>query len=532
VNLKTAAGGRRKEIWEMMTQSSRVQETRKVWMAITLLFLPCLLIGMALAQEPKTTAPPAQTAPREFVTHHRLDIGKEPLSYTAIAGETVLLGQDGAPEASFFSIAYVKEGVVSPDARPVTFLFNGGPGSSSAWLHLGAFGPRRLVLSDDPVIPGAPPYLLVDNTDTLLRYTDLVFVDPIGTGYSHALGKAKDKDYWGVDEDSAIIAKFIRAYITANKRWNSPKYLAGESYGTIRACVLVRDLELKLLDSLNLNGVILLSVALDPRTFMPGGPGNELPYVTNLPTYAATAHFHNMLPQPQADLDAFLRRVEDFASSEYLAALFKGDALPADQQEAIAEKLHQFTGLSIDYLKRTHLRIDEVRFRKELLRSRGLVMAIYDTRYTGKDLDEAGEQVQFDPFFLGIAGPFVAAMNNYLTAELNVKIDQPYVVFSEEAAGGWKRARDGNFVFAGFLNMMPYLAQAAATNKDFHVFAASGLYDLTTAYYGTQYIFNQSGINKERLTLKTYAGGHMMYTYLPSLRQLTSDIAAFMNPKQ
>jgi carboxypeptidase C (cathepsin A) len=307
--------------------------------------------------------------------------------------------------------------------------------------------------------------------------------------------------------------------------------LAGESYGTIRASILIRDLELKPLEGVNFNGVILLSAALDPRTFMSGGPGNELPYVTNLPTFAATAYYHHMLEQPQVNLDVFLRWVEDFASSEYLVALFKGDSLPADQQEAIAEKLHQYTGLSTDYLKRSHLRIDQGRFRKELLRGRGLVMAVYDTRYTGKDSDEAGEQVQYDPFVFGIAGPFVAALNNYLSTELNVKIEQPYVVFSAEAAMGWKRAGDGNHVFAGFLNASPYLAQAAATNKDFHVFVASGLYDLTTAYYGTQYIFDQSGISKERLTLKTYAGGHMMYTYLPSLKQLTLDIGAFMNPK-
>jgi carboxypeptidase C (cathepsin A) len=515
----------------MIKKSLTNHETRRIRVAIALLFLSCLLIGAVIAQEPKTVAQPSQAASREFVTHHRIALGKDPLNYTAIVGETVVQDRDGAPEASLFSIAYVKEGADRPETRPVTFLFNGGPGSSAAWLHLGAFGPRRLALSDDPVIPGAAPFLLTDNADTLLRYSDLVFVDPIGTGYSRALGKYKDRDYWGVDEDSAILSKYIRAYLTANKRWNSPKYLAGESYGTIRASVLIRDLELKLLDSVNFNGVILMSVALDPRTFIGGGPGNELPYVTNLPTYAATAYYHHLLPQPQADLDAFLRGVEDFASSEYLAALFKGDSLPADKQEAIAEKLHQYTGLSADYLKRSHLRIDQGRFRKELLRDRGLVMAIYDTRYTGKDADEAGEQVENDPFFFGIAGPFVAAINNYLGAELNVKVEQPYVVFSEEAARGWKRAGDGNSVFAGYLNTTPYLAQAAATNKDFRVFVASGLYDLTTAYFGTQYVFDQSGISKGQLTLKTYAGGHMMYTYLPSLRQLSSDIGAFMNTK-
>jgi carboxypeptidase C (cathepsin A) len=487
-----------------------------------------LLLGAAFAQETQRSPQPAAATSREFITHHRLDIGKESLSYTAVAGETIVLDRDGAPEAGLFSIAYFKEGVDRPETRPITFLFNGGPGSSSAWLHLGAFGPRRLVLPSDPTIPGAAPYLLADNTETLLRYSDLVFVDPVGTGYSHALGKNKDRDYWGVDADSAVLSKYIRAFLTATKRWNSPKYLAGESYGTIRASVLVRDLELRPLDGLNLNGVVLLSVALDPRTFMPGGSGNELPYVTNLPTYAASAFYHHALPQPQADLETFLRQVEDFASSEYLTALFKGDSLAAEEQEAIAQKLHQYTGLSVDYLKHAHLRIDQSRFRKELLRDRGLVMGIYDTRYTGKDPDEAGEQVEFDPFMLGIAGPFVAALNSYLAAELNVKMDRPYVVFSEEAARSWKRAGEGNFVFAGFLNAMPYLTQAAATNRDFRIFAASGLYDLTTAYYGTRYIFDQSGIGKERLTLKTYAGGHMMYTVLPSLQQLSSDIGAFM----
>jgi carboxypeptidase C (cathepsin A) len=490
-------------------------------------------VGATLAQEAKPaaqpTVSPAPAGPRDFVTRHKIDIGKEPLNYTAVAGETVVSDRDGTPEAGIFSIAYIKEGGDRPEARPITFLFNGGPGSSAVWLHLGAFGPRRIALPSDPTIPGAAPYQLADNPDTLLRYSDLVFVDPVGTGYSRALGKKSDGNYWGVDEDSAVLAKFIRTYLTAAKRWNSPKYLAGESYGTIRASVLVRDLELRPLDGLNLNGVVLISTACDPRTFMPGGPGNELPWVTNLPTYAATAFYHKTLPQQPADLDAFLRQVEAFASSEYLVALFKGDSLAPAEKEAIAQKLHQYTGLSVDYLKRTHLRIDQSRFRKELLRERGLVMGVYDTRYTGRDSDEAGEQVELDPFALGIAGPFVGAINIYLAAELDVKMDRPYVVFSDEAAGSWKRG--ANFVFGGFMNTMPYLAQAAATNRDFRIFAASGLYDLTTAYYGTQYIFDQSGIAKDRLTVKTYAGGHMMYTVPDSIEKMSADIGAFMNRK-
>jgi carboxypeptidase C (cathepsin A) len=504
-------------------------------LTVCFLFIWCLAMGVATAQEVKPaanpSAPPSPGGTKDFVTRHSITIGKELLAYTAVVGETVVQDRDGTPEASFCSIAYIREGTDRPEARPLTFLFNGGPGSSSAWLHLGAFGPRRLALPNDPVIPGAPPYPLVDNQETLLRFSDLVFVDPIGTGYSRALGKKANRDFWGVDEDGEVIARFIRAYLTANRRWNSPKYLAGESYGTIRACALVWNLELAPLEGLNLNGVILISAACDPRTFMTAGPGNELPWVTNLPTYAATGFYHKTLPQQPADLSAFLRQVEEFASSEYLAALFKGNSLPPAEQEAVAQKLHQYTGLGVDYLKRAHLRIDQERFRKELLRDRGLVMGVYDTRYTGRDPDEAGETVQFDPFALGIAGPFVAGLNNYLSAELGVKMDRPYVVFSSDAGRSWKRAGDTNFVFAGYLNTVPDLVQAAATNRDFRVFVASGLYDLTTAYYGTKYVFDQSGIDKDRLTLKVYAGGHMMYTVPSSLQVLAADIGAFMSRK-
>jgi carboxypeptidase C (cathepsin A) len=384
----------------------------------------------------------------------------------------------------------------------------------------------HVALSSDPVNPGGPPYELAENPYTILRYTDLVFVDPVGTGYSRALGKKKDSDYWGVDEDSASVAAFIRKYLTKNNRWNSPKYLAGESYGTIRASMLIRDLELKLLDSVTFDGVILLSTALDVRTFLTAGPGNELPYVTNLPTYAATAFYHKALPTQPADFDKFLREARDFAAGEYLQALFQGDSLPEDQAKHIAERLHEFTGLSVDYLRRTHLRIDAGRFQKELLRSHGLVVAVHDTRYVGKDLDEAGEVVQLDPFVLSMSGPFVALINNYLNTELNVKMDRPYVVFSTEASGSWKKS--GNNAFDGFLYTANYLAQAAATNKDFRVFVASGIHDLATAFFATEYIFDHSGIPKDRIVLKNYYGGHMMYMYGPSLQQMSSDLQSFV----
>jgi len=458
----------------------------------------CLLILSGI-QARADQAPPQESgknaqAPKEFVTHHKIQIGKELLNYSAIAGEILLKDAEGNAEASIFSISYIKEGVETSESRPITFLFNGGPGSSSVWLHLGAFGPKRVSVSSDPVNPGGPPYKLVDNSETILKYSDLVFVDPIGTGYSRALGKKKDSEYWGVDEDSAAIAEFIRTYLSKNKRWNSPKFLAGESYGTIRAAVLIRDLELKLLDGVAFDGVILLSTALDVKTFSTSGPGNELPYATNLPTYAATAYYHNVLPEKPADLDKFLQEARDFAGGEYITALFAGDALPEARAQKIAERLHYFTGLSVEYLRRTHLRIDGNRFLKELLRDKGLTMAVHDTRFTGKDPDEAGEAVQFDPFIVGVSGPFVSGINSYLTEDLNVKMDRPYQTFSIPANGGWKKPNGG--LFDGFLYTAPYLTQAAATNKDFRIFVASGIHDLATAFYATEYIFDHSGIPK------------------------------------
>ncbi len=496
--------------------------------AVALLIVSTLVF----AQEPPPPEKEKPVAePVEFVSHHKITIGSEVLNYSAVAGEIFLKDQEGTPQASIFTIAYLKEGVADPKTRPVTFLFNGGPGSSAVWLHLGAFGPKRLAFSNDAVIPGAPPFELTDNPDTLLRYSDLVFVDPVGTGYSRALGKKKDSEFWGVDEDSASIAQFIRSYLTKNKRWNSPKFIAGESYGTIRASVLIRDLELKLLDSVAFDGVILLSTALDVRTFMTAGPGNELPYVTNLPTFAATAYYHNALPAKTADLDTFLREARVFAGGEYLAALFQGDSLPSDRVDQIAAKLNHFTGLSVEYLKRTRLRIDSNRFLKELLRARGQTIAIHDTRFLGKDPDDAGEAVQFDPFLFGIAGPFVTTINSYLSGDLKVKMERPYVVFSLEASGSWKRAGNNTSAFDGFLYTAQYLAQAAATNKDFRVFVASGLHDLATAFYATEYIFDHSGIPKDRVTLKNYFGGHMMYMYAPSSKQMAEDLRVFIQGK-
>ncbi len=504
--------------------------------SLAVLFASALLVPWLLAAESPggeakgSPEPPAaqKSAAKEFVTRHSLEIGGKALRYRAVAGETLLQDDKGTPKASVFTISYLLEGVDDPSRRPITFFFNGGPGSTAVWLHLGAFGPARLDLGPDPLGAGSPPYALRPNPHSLLDVSDLVFVDPIGTGYSRALGEGKAADYWGVDEDAESMADFIRTYLTRNRRWSSPKYLAGESYGTIRVSLLVRELALQVLDGVALNGVILISTALDVRIFLSGAPGNDLAYATGLPTYAATAYYHNQLPEKPANLEAFLAEAREFAATGYLTALFRGDSLSEQATAAVASKLHRFTGLSESYLRRSRLRVPVDRFLKELLRERGETLAIHDTRFRGKDPDEAGEFVAWDPFLFGIAGPFVTAINSYLTDELKVDMGESYEVFAERAGGAWKRPAGQQNIFSGFLDTTAPLAQAAATNQDFRIFAASGYHDLTTTFFGVEHTFDHTGIDRDRITLRNYFGGHMMYLNEASLKALSADIRAFI----
>ncbi|HUK63381.1 MAG TPA: peptidase S10, partial [Dongiaceae bacterium] len=354
-----------------------------------------------------------------------------------------------------------------------------------------------------------------------------VFVDPVGTGYSHAMGEKKDRDYWGVDEDTESMAAFIREYLSRHKRWASPKYLIGESYGTTRASLLVRELQLPALNTVALNGVVLLSAALDVRTFLSGFPGNDLAYVTSLPTFAATAYYHHALDRPPADRDQFLADARAFASTEYLEALFQGEPIPDATGERIARKMHDFTGLSLEFLKRCHYRVNDERFRKELLRERGQTLGAHDTRYVGEDPDAAGENVEIDPFIGPVGGPFVTAMNAYLAADLNYPTDRQYQTFRPDANQAWKRPRDEPWV-GGYLYTLPYLAEAAKINSGFRVFVASGYHDLTTTFFGTEYEFAHSGIAAKQLAVHDYDGGHMMYLDTGSRTKLASDIGAFI----
>jgi carboxypeptidase C (cathepsin A) len=462
------------------------------------LLLACCLGRVATAADPQS-----------FVTEHAIDVDGGQLEYRAVVEEMRLA--DAA-------------------TRPVTFLFNVGPGSSSVWLHLGGIGPQRFAMHDNGMLPAGPPYELVPNPQTLLRFTDLVFVDPVGTGYSRPADGVESTDFWGVDEDARSVAELIRTWLDDNDRRASPKYLLGESYGTIRVSVLVRELLTDREHSIALDGVILLSTAVDSRIFLSGRPGNELAYVTNLPTYAVTAFHHDRLPEKPADREAFLNEAREFAANEYLTALFRGDTLSEDQAEEIAEDLHRFTGVSKTFWLRNNLRIDSNQFARRFAGRRQMVAA-YDTRFIGRAPQGAGAHGGgWDTYFGALMTSFDSAVHEYLEEELEVDVDREYVVFEMAANMAWQRPGHEQHVFGGYLYTMPFLA-AGASRYGLRIFVASGYHDLTTTYFGVEHAFDHSGIDKDLISLRNYDGGHMMYLYDPSLEAMSADLQAFYGVK-
>src|SRR5580765_6586534 len=425
------------------------------------------LIARSLpAQEPAPAAAPAPppaaapSAPKSFVSEHQLQLDGKPFDYTATAGETILRDDDGNEIAAFFTFAYAQKGG-DAGARPVTFVYNGGPGSSSIWLHLGLVGPKHVRVPSDGTSAGAPPYRLEDNPTTLLAVSDLVLVDPVGTGFSRPLGKSKGESFWGVDEDRRSVARFIRRWLTENRRWASPKYLLGESYGGIRTALLLRELQDG--DStVAVNGAMLVSPAFDLQFI--DVSDSDLHAALLLPTLAATAQYHHALPEEPKDATAFLQQAREFAAGDYLSALFAGTALGKERFEATVAQLHRFTGLADDYLRRSHLRLNAARFRRELLRARGLVVGRLDTRYTGTEADDVGEVPSGDPMMPAIGGAFTATFEDYCGRELGVKLDRAYEVMSGRANGEWKRSAETSHAFAGWLDVLPALVRAQADN--------------------------------------------------------------------
>jgi len=483
------------------------------------------LAGAGAAQEGATEkarpkGPPADREPVVSVTRHSGTFGGQRVNYTATAGETFLRAEDGTARAAIFSVAYVRE--PRDPNRPVTFLFNGGPGSGSVWLHMGAFGPRRVAIPSNGTDDGAPPFPIVDNPDSLLDVTDIVFIDPVGTGFSHALGDTDPQDYWGVTKDAQSIAQFIRLWLNANGRWNSPKYLGGESYGTTRSAAVLNQLE-GAYNDVSLNGVILISTVLD---FGAGAdtPGNEMTHILNLPSMAATALYHGKAQA--SSVEQFVEEARRFAMGPYAHALLQGSALGQEERTSVRRELARFTGLSEEFLERADLRVTPERFYKELLRDRGLTIGRLDARYTGRDYDNAGESPDNDPSFYGIDGGYTAAINQHVRETLGFRTDRSYVTIGRVGTWDWRlgSGRDSD----AYLNVAPYIGRALRENSGLRIFVGQGYYDFATPFFAAEYSLSRTGIPRERIHYEYYGSGHMMYVRDEDRAELSRDVRAFI----
>lgn len=492
--------------------------------------------------QPGQQVPATAWPERPFaVTKHTITIGGKPVAYTATAGWMTIDKPDEKPGARMYFTAYTADGVRETAARPLTFVFNGGPGSSSVWLHLGGLGPRRVVMNDEGVA-SPPPYGLEDSPNSLLDVTDMVYIDPVMTGYSRPLAGENKTQFTGVGEDVASVGAFIRTYVTRFERWASPKYILGESYGTTRAAGLSGFLQGRT-TGMFLNGIILVSSVLDFSTlnFL---PGSSISYIVYLPHYTATAWYHKKLaPELQArPLREVLAEAEKFAAGEYAAALFQGNRLTKEEGGRIAERLAAFTGLGADYVKQANLRVMHPRFVKELLRGEMKTVGRLDSRFTGHDMDAAGEAAESDPSSDAIMGAFSTMLNNYLRTELKVKEDDlPYAIYGNVYPWNFLSSPEEAEMMPGMPRRMSFgamnvyvagtLERAMRENPGLRVFVANGFYDGATPYFGTQYTFAQIGLQGElagRVKWGFYEAGHMMYIHKPSLVRLKSDLAAFI----
>jgi len=472
----------------------------------------------------KAEAPVEKVVPQVVRTMHSGTFGGQRIRYSATIGETILADKDGTQKAAVVTTAYVKE--PRDPSRPVTFLFNGGPGSGSVWLQMGAFGPKRVAIPSDARDDGAPPYPLLDNPDSLLDVTDLVFIDPPGTGFSYLIGKTEPKEFYGVTADAKAVAEVIRRWLGENGRWNSPKFLGGESYGTTRSAAVVNELEAATYNDVALNGIILISTVLD---FAAGAdtPGNELSYITNLPSMAVTALYHGKASGPSAE--QFAEEARRFALGPYAAALLKGQKISPEERAAIRSQLARFTGLSETYLEQADLRVTPDRFYKELLRDRGLTVGRLDSRYTGKDYDRAGETPDNDPSFYGIDAGYTAAVNAWARGPLGFRTDREYQSISGIGRDwDWKiGGRDAN----AYLNVTPYIGKALRENSGLRVFVAQGYYDFATPFFAAEYALSRTGIPQERVEYHYYDAGHMMYVRDEDRAKLSRDLRAFIRSR-
>jgi len=483
-------------------------------------------------EESKELPPPPHHEEISTETLHTVEIDGRAVEYTATAGRLLLKEEEGKKKASFFFVSYTKKDVSDPSDRPVVFAFNGGPGSSSVWLHLGLLGPRR-VLMDNNGMPYPPPGRLVDNGHSLLDVADLVFIDPVGTGFSRAIPNEEAKGFHHFKKDIEAVGEFIRLYLTRHKRWGSPKFLAGESYGTTRSAGLAGHMYERY--GITFNGLILISSILNFQTAGFDGStgtfrrGNDLPYVVFLPTYTATAWYHGKLgaKDQERDLRDLLDEVEQFAATEYALALFQGAALSENQFKKIARKVARYTGLSETYVTRYDLRIEILRFCKELLREEGKTVGRIDSRYTGIDRFRDGDAFESDPSMDATMGVYTSALNAYMHDELDYESDLPYEILSTQTWQNWDYEDFKN----AYVDVSETLRNTMSRNPYMKVFVANGYLDLATPYFATEYTFNHIGLDeslRENVQMEYYDAGHMMYVHIPSLVKLADDLRGFV----
>jgi carboxypeptidase C (cathepsin A) len=528
-----------------------------------LLLLFALGLGSGSAQEASKDTPakdtPAKdagkadaepTIPKDSTTQGSVSVAGHTINYQAVAG-TILVAAtndadaalgispdagketpDSPATARMFYVAYFKKDVPAA-SRPVTFIYNGGPGSSTMWLHMGAFGPRRIVTADDQHTSPAP-YELVDNTYSLLDASDLVFIDAPGTGFGRLFGKDKDKAFWGVDPDGHAFARFIARFLSTYQRWNSPKYLFGESYGTTRSAVVAGILETE--SHIDLNGVILLSQILnfdDSADAPQWNPGIDVPYELALPTFAATAYYHKRLPTQPAALEPFLAEVEQFAMGDYASALAQGSLLPEATRQAIAEKLHQYTGLPVAYILKADLRVNTGQFNHNLQGSEDLTTGRLDSRFSGPTIDPLAEEAAYDPQAAAISSAYVAAFNDYTRSQLKFGEGLTYLPESDAVNNAWEfkhKAPDAPGDSWG-VNVMPDLATAMKFNPRLKVMLNGGYFDLATPYFAARYEMSHLTLPtnlRQNIEFSWYQSGHMVYLHEDSLKQLHDKVATFI----
>ncbi len=460
------------------------------------------------------------------VTHHSVTINGEEIRYTATTGTLVLkeeIDKEGEKaKATVFFIAYTRDDVEDMSERPITFSFNGGPGSSSVWLHLGVLGPRCVKPDEDGELPH-PPYQLKNNECSILDKTDLVFIDPVSTGFSRAVPGEEAKQFHGFKRDIESVGDFILLYLGRYRRWGSPKFLIGESYGTTRAGGLSGYLQER--HGTYLNGIMLVSVVLNFQTIR-FAPGNDLPHILYLPTYAATARYHNKL-ETDAEFEAFIDEVREFAMGDYTTALMQGSALSDDQRANIVQQLAKYTGLSAEYIEQTDLRVNIMRFCKELLRDEGRTVGRFDSRYKGIDRDAAGETFEYDPSSAVVQGAYTAMLNYYVRDELEFASDLPYEILSRRVHP-WDYGDHQN----EYVNVADTLRKAMTTNPALKIYVANGYYDLATPFLASEYTFTHLGLDKslqDNISMAYYQAGHMMYIDQGELQKMKRDLDAYLD---